>query len=867
MLPSFRNCDEVGNIDSKSDAITRLDEDSFSLAGYVAEVDRTLDARTPHHEQEARMSIVSIAKASRLAVAVSLALSLHPAGAQVSSGDVSPTVPPGAFGNTTTLLIGNTSTGSVTVISGETLSGGSIHLGQTSTGIGTLDVSGAGASATALNHLRVGVSGLGTLNIGSGGTVASLGGDTSELRIADLAGSTGTINVNGGRLNVDSSDNSFNLNVGYRGSGTLNVTNAGRVTIGTAASGVGLDNGAFLQIGSANFTTGAVTPATGSVVVSGTGSVIEILGRNGGINVARMGSGTTGTLSIENGGQVFGNTILLIGRGRTDAAGTVLGFGATGTVIVDGTNSLLELKGFRDCCAAAGNLGDGGFIHVGRNDGTGTMTVRNGAVARLDARGATGDAGGITVGRDAGSTGTINIQSGGRLEMLSDSTTDSFGMTVGRLGSGTLTVTGGGQLYISNTGAGGVGLPFGGNLGSAAGGPFSGLFSGAGTTVVVEGVNADITVGNYVGSQGTLTIEAGAVVSAGNRMAVGHNPGASGTLVIRGNGTVINLKSRPDDTFGAGMTAGRMGTGVTTISDGAIINVDGTGGTQRHTTNVGGSGTGSGGTGTMTLTGAATRYNVTGASTALNIGRDDTETTPSTGTLTIADGAQMNFPGAGRGSVGYSPGSTGTLHVTGTGSRLNMGAFLGVGRNIDDNPGGTGLLNVASGGVVQAVDISIGTTGTVTGDGTLDASVTNLGTLSPGNSPGVLTVTGDLTLSDSSVLVLEIAGTAPGAFDRIVIGGQLHADGTLRIVRDGSYAPAIGDTFGLLAFAGRTGAFDNVVFEGFAGSPAFAASFTGDALQITAVPEPHEWMLLVAGLVMVRLASRGRRSAHTLAYT
>jgi len=532
------------------------------------------------------MSTRSIGTVSRLALAVSLALTVQHAAAQVSSGNVTPSVPPGAFGDNVQLTIGNTATGSVTVVSGETLSGGSIHLGQTATGIGTLDVSGAGASATALQRLRVGVNGTGTVNIGAGATVSAVGGGPSDFRIAEFAGSSGTVNVSGGRLLIDAADNSPTAGVGYRGTGALNVTNGGRVTLGTAASGSGQDNGAILQIGSANFTTGDVTAANGSTLVSGTGSVIEVLGRNGGINVGRMGAGTSGTLRIENGGQVLGNTHLFIGRGREDTSGaTVAGFGATGTVTVDGTGSLLEFKGFRDCCVAAGSIGNGASMTIGRDDGTGTLTIRNGAIARLDTRGAPADSGGITVGRDSLSTGTINIQSGGRLELLSDSAIDSFGMTVGRLGSGTLNVTDGGQLYISNTGAGGSGLPFGGNATTSAGGQFSGLISGIGTSVIVESVNADITVGSYAGSHGTLTIEAGAVVAPGSRFSVAHNAaGATGTLIIRGSGTVVNIKSRADDTFGAGMTTGRMGTGVTTISDGAVVNVDGTGGAQRHST-------------------------------------------------------------------------------------------------------------------------------------------------------------------------------------------------------------------------------------------------------------------------------------------
>jgi len=373
-------------------------------------------------------------------------------------------------------------------------------------------------------------------------------------------------------------------------------------------------------------------------------------------------------------------------------------------------------------------------------------------------------------------------------------------------------------------------------------------------------------VGSASGSSGTVTIEAGALATLANRVQVASASGSSGTLNVTGAGTIVNLKSLAADEFGAGMTVGRSGTGTANITAGAVVNVDGSGGTQRHSTNVGGSGTDSGGTGIVNITGAATRYNATGASTSLVIGRDDTNgITPSNGTMTISDGAQVSFPTTGTGSVGHSPGSTGTLTVTGAGSRLDMGAFLGVGRSFNDDPGGTGILNVTAGGVVKATAVHIGTSGTVSGNGTIDGTVTNDGTIMPGTSPGTLDISGELVLSDSSVLVMEIGGTAPGQYDVLAIGGQLLADGTLRVVRSGTFAPSVGDFFDILTFASRSGNFDSVLFEGFSG-PALVGSFDGGAFQVTAVPEPHEWALMLAGLAAIRLAVRGRSKARTYSF-
>jgi hypothetical protein len=72
---------------------------------------------------------------------------------------------------------------------------------------------------------------------------------------------------------------------------------------------------------------------------------------------------------------------------------------------------------------------------------------------------------------------------------------------------------------------------------------------------------------------------------------------------------------------------------------------------------------------------------------------------------------------------------------------------------------------------------------------------------------------GDLTL-DSGVLEIEIGGTAPGQFDRVLVQGVTMLGGTLKVVPvnlgGGTYVPQLGDQFGFLASSGGTGGmFDN----------------------------------------------------------
>ena len=122
--------------------------------------------------------------------------------------------------------------------------------------------------------------------------------------------------------------------------------------------------------------------------------------------------------------------------------------------------------------------------------------------------------------------------------------------------------------------------------------------------------------------------------------------------------------------------------------------------------------------------------------------------------------------------------------------------------------------------------------GTISGNGTIGGDVNNGGgTISPGNSPGVLTVSGNLNNTSGGTIAMEVEGTdgagEPQGHDQIQATGGSTLDGTLSVTT-GAYADptvrAARDTFTLIASAGgSTGNFDTVSYDG----AVLTADFTG----------------------------------------
>ena len=198
------------------------------------------------------------------------------------------------------------------------------------------------------------------------------------------------------------------------------------------------------------------------------------------------------------------------------------------------------------------------------------------------------------------------------------------------------------------------------------------------------------------------------------------------------------------------------------------------------------------GSGSAGISGAGSRWN----SNLLYVGG-----TGGNGALNIAAGGIVTIGSSA--SIVVSPGSTGTATVTGTGSQWNVADELWVG------PVGAGTLIVRDNGLVSASDLSIGSFGRLTGDGTIVANVTSDGTIAPGNSPGTLHIDGNYTQAAAGKLEIELASAA--SFDRLDISGAAALNGSLDVALYNGFQPHTGDFFADIYSAGSvTGAFGSV---------------------------------------------------------
>jgi autotransporter-associated beta strand protein len=131
----------------------------------------------------------------------------------------------------------------------------------------------------------------------------------------------------------------------------------------------------------------------------------------------------------------------------------------------------------------------------------------------------------------------------------------------------------------------------------------------------------------------------------------------------------------------------------------------------------------------------------------------------------------------------------------------------------------TGTTTVNSGSLI--VDESIASAQTVVnpggllgGRGFLGGSLANSGIVSPGDSPGTLTIAGNYTQSPTGTLRIEVAGLAPSQHDLLAIGGHASLNGTLQLIPLGGFKLQVGDkvTF-LTANGGVSGTFSAIQNE------------------------------------------------------
>jgi autotransporter-associated beta strand protein len=190
-------------------------------------------------------------------------------------------------------------------------------------------------------------------------------------------------------------------------------------------------------------------------------------------------------------------------------------------------------------------------------------------------------------------------------------------------------------------------------------------------------------------------------------------------------------------------------------------------------------------------------------------------------TLTTEDNSASSFAGTISGAGGVRQNFAGTTTMSGTSTYT----------------GATNVANgtlVINGSITSSSGVTVANGATLGGSGQLP-STTVFGTISPGNSPGILTVNGNLTLNASSLYIAEVQGAVA---DRINVTGTASLAGTLRLVPLGG-AYSFNSPYTLLAAAGgASGTFGTVDTTGsFGDGVTTAVSYTGNNVLLTLTPK------------------------------
>jgi fibronectin-binding autotransporter adhesin len=767
--------------------------------------------------------------------------------------------------------------GTLLLPSGAVTSGSGI-VGNGAGAVGLATVSGGTWNAT--TTLVVGNSGTGTLNLTDG--VVSIAGGTGTLTVASGSGSRGTLNIGTGTtagvlsaavvsagsgvatVNFNHTSGSYGFSPRLSGLIAVSQLGSGQTTLTGSSNYAG---GTLVRGGTLAVSSSASISHTGTsvIVASGSGDVASFVvsglvqsgsgtigSRSGAVGTATVDSGTwtntgnlvvgqsgAGTLSITGMTARVSNVLANVGA-LLSSSGSVamtggtwansgdlrLGDGGVGVLTltsgsIGAVNTVLgsDTTGSGSAVISGGILASSGSIVLG-NRGLGTLSLSSGLLSGASA----------TFGSSAGNAVGMATVSGGTWS-------NAGGFTVGNLGSGTLSVTGGqvtiaggtgtltlasgtgsrGTLNIGtgttpgvlaaavvSTGSGTAAVNFNHTSGSYAFGPrltgglsLSQLGSGQTTltgssthtggtlvrggtlavssTASISHTGTSVIVGNLGGDVATLVVQG--VVQTGSSV-IGAASGAVGSVFVSDSGTWSNTGN---------LIVGQSGSGDLYISGsgGRIINA---------TAIVGG---GAGSRGSVAMSGAGNTWVNSGD---LRLGDSGTGTLSlTTGSISAANTV------LGSGSMG-----TGFLHMTGgtfatSGSMVVGGGTLALGRmNLSGGLLSGSSVTVAGGSAATGVATVAGGTWSNAGSFTVAAGNSSVGTLNlTGGQVTIASGSGTLMLASGSFAAgtLNIGtGTMPGLLSAAVVSGGSAAGGLAAVNfnhTSGSYAFAPRLTGGL----------------------------------------------------------------------
>ena len=598
-----------------------------------------------------------------------------PAGADLAGGTNVALTSGLVLDTTGDFYVGQAGFGGLSLQSGASAQVRDVFIGENAGSTGAVTVTGVGTTlvtdgTVGANGYYIGDAGDGTLNVIGGGLARILNdtsGSIADLRVGNQAGSTGTLNIDGTGSQFIGEDSIL----GNAGSAVVNITGGGQLLQNISTSP---DAFAAQQAGS-----------TAAITVNGAGS--QWVARR-----IEIGNSGDATLSVEAGGLVRSTDANLvlgdasIGTGRVAVFGTSGGGTptpstlevATGTLFVGGEGTgVLNVGLDLNDNEVGGGLVEAPTIIVGDLNAATSSLVVAGADAEVRSLGV------LRIGEEgkgyleARSGAQVNIT--GTFSLGNNDSGDGEALITGvgtkltaaqifaandtsgssPAGAALITVNGGGEIEITGIGSNADST---GNdaivLGDSGGATAEIRIQGAGSLVQTTNVGGGWFIGGSEGESGgvgTVAIDSGGAGRSGDRVVMGYGTGAQGTLYIDGAGSAF-------DVDGDYLLVGFSGSGDVDVTDGGVLNANGSGGAFIA------DGSSAGGS-SVTVSGAGSEFNL---ANRLHVGDS------ARGTLTVENGGVVRVATDATGGisdrllVGSGSAADGSrLTVTGAGSLVD----------------------------------------------------------------------------------------------------------------------------------------------------------------------------------------------------
>lgn len=680
---------------------------------------------------------------------------------------------------------------------GKLLSSGNVMIGETSANAdGQLIVTGSGSDFTMNGSIAaqfvIGATGKGDFQL--------LDNATATTIRTYVGGNVGTSGVGTAVVSGGASWSTGNLFVGQTATGTLTVSNGGKLTT--------------------TYTVGASTAASitnGKVTVTGAGSQWKITGAYNNVPLAMGSTSQTSELNVLAGGTVLiDSTASSFLSGDARIANTA---NSKAAITIDGAGSSFTTP-YRLYLGNAANSTATVTVSGGGKLDTGYTNISS----ATDATAATTDT--VTVS-GAGSVWTIST-------ILGSAPSDLQGLTIGGAGKGVLTIADGGVVKVNTTDAfvfiGGLAGSSGTlNIGAAAASPAAapGTLDAAKviftSTGVPQTINFNHTSANYEFAPQITGNNPGAVnIIAGTTIFTNDNTYTAPTLISAG----ATLQ------FGNGGTTGSISGNVT--NDGTLIL------NRSNDIGLGYAGviSGSGqviknGSGMITLTGA----NTYSGGTTINSGQLNVGNFLGNGVLTgdyVNHGKLLSYSnltpaysGVISGEGSFEKSGNGTLTLNGV-QTYTGGTLVSFGRLIlggNDRLAATGALTV-NGGIFDLNNFNQAV-GDLSGYGRIFAGTGNFtaGGAADTTFIGLITGSGTFTKEGTGTLTMVPPTTFSGTFTGTtkVNAGTLLVNGSMAA---STFQVNAGGTLGGTGSLGATTIFNGGTLRGVAGQTLTMASLT-----------------------------------------